>query len=109
MRPDPCPGGMGIKDGRGYGPYGRGYYHRGPGPNDYAPFGPNCERLPPSREWDAQHQLGGAPMMGLNLFGEPQTAEEYTRQRNTYNLLMAGLLGVSGLLLVWALYPKKRR
>lgn len=112
---------MGVKDGRGYGPHGRGYYVYRKGavgpktdaqgnqyvghlePDVYAPFGPNCERLEPSFEWDAQVQA----RLGFGDFDAP-AADDYTKQRNTYNLLMAGLLGVSGVLLVWAFYPKKR-
>jgi hypothetical protein len=95
--PQPCPGGTGIRDGRGYGPYGRGYYHCGPGPDDYAPFGPHCERLPPTPVWDAQHQLGAAP-----------TQDEWNRQRKTYSLVIAGLLGTAGLILAWTFVPKKQ-
>lgn len=87
---------MGIKDGRGYGPYGRGYYRHGPGPDDFAPFGPRCEPLAPTPDWDTQHQLGSA-----------QT--EWEQQHKTYTVVMAGLLGTTALLLSWALMPKKAR
>lgn len=39
------PMGVGLKDGRGYGPYGRGYVHAGDG--IYLPYGPMGEALPP--------------------------------------------------------------
>lgn len=43
------PIGDGIKDGRGYGPYGMGYYHD-PVSREALPYGPNGEKL--SKEYD---------------------------------------------------------
>lgn len=45
-------GGAGIRDGRGWGPFGTGYY-RAPGQGcagDWCPFGPACEHLGPSND-----------------------------------------------------------
>lgn len=89
-------GGMGIKDGRGYGPYGAGYYVYGT--HQVAPFGPRCERLPPTPEWDARVQAA---------LGEAPDIEQYKRRRKTFNLVMAGVLGATALLLGWAFYPYK--
>jgi len=49
------PIGVGIKDGRGYGPYGMGYYTDQNGVD--CPYGPNGERLTP--DYDFRHGVGG--------------------------------------------------
>lgn len=60
----PCVGGVVLQDGRGYGPYSKGYhlYSRGV----YAPFGPSCERLGPSYDFTP------GPHGGFMPHGPPQ-------------------------------------
>lgn len=43
----------------------------------------------------------------ISFFGEPSTPKELEDKRNRYNLMMAGLLGVSAILLGWTLYSRK--
>jgi len=101
LTPNPCPGGVGLRDGRGYGPFQRGYYHYQDG--IYAPFGPNCERLRPMAEWDAAHQgqFGAAELV--------PTIPEAQARRNTRNAVIATLLGVSGAVMLWVTYPERQR
>lgn len=51
-----APPGVGIKDGRGYGPYNNGYYQAGP--NTWLPIGPRGERLGP--DYDFQRNAQGS-------------------------------------------------
>lgn len=71
----PLTPGMGLRDGRGYGPYGMGYYHAGGG--RYWPYGPHGERLGPDYDFRPGPNGGFLPVKRWPLKRAP--SERFVR------------------------------
>ena len=104
------PIGVGIKDGRGYGPYGMGYYYALQNPNHRValPIGPNGERLGPEYDFIPNEDgsyiyprpprviLPGSHLGAAPADGTPEARRHYA-PLNAFGLAIAAAVVTAGL------------
>jgi hypothetical protein len=93
-----APDGIGIKDGRGYGPYNAGYYQAGP--DTWLPIGPRGERLGPA--YDFQRNSQGSylpPLRPLLVLPGRQLGATDEGPGIGKGILMLGIIVIGGALI----------